>query len=69
MTSQDKANELFEKFKLKPISPIFIMSDEHAKQCALIAVDEILDDNSNISDSDKLKHKYWFEVKHEIEKL
>ena len=41
----------------------------YARQCALIAVDEILDNNSNISDSDKLNHKYWFEVKHEIEKL
>jgi hypothetical protein len=66
MTPQDKANELFEKFKLKPISPIFIMSDEHAKQCVLIAVDEIINNRERIKGIDKL---YWQQVKHEIEQL
>ena len=72
MTPQDKANELFEKFKLKPISPIFIMSDEHAKQCALIAVDEIMKsqpyDIYTIEQCDNMT-KYWQQVKHEIEQL
>jgi hypothetical protein len=63
MTPKEKANYLFEKFTLKPIKPIFIMSDEHAKQCALIAVDEI------ISLVGRYTNNYWEEVKHEIEKL
>lgn len=36
---------------------------------ALIAVDEIINDNPNIYDSDRLNYKYWKEVKQEIEKL
>lgn len=37
---------------------------ENAKQCALIAVDEIFSNNT-----DESKHNYWIEVKEEIEKL
>jgi len=40
-----------------------------AKQCALIAVDEIIDSIiiKNYSDADK--YDYWNEVKHEINKI
>ena len=40
-----------------------------AKQCALIAVDEIINDNPNIYDSDRLNYKYWNQVKQEINNL
>lgn len=42
-----------------------------AKQCALIAVDEIIDANPNLKWFAKLEDsiKYWKEVKQEIEKL
>ena len=68
MTPKEKAQELVQKFNLKPISPIFIMSDEHIKTCALIAIDEILEImyNSEISIQELF---YWRDVKHEIEKL
>ena len=37
---------------------------KNAKRCALIAVDEILNDNASI-----YSQKYWQEVKQEIENL
>ena len=36
---------------------------------AHLTVDEILNDNPNIYDSDRLNHKYWKEVKKEIDLL
>ena len=68
MDSKEKAKDLFQKFTLQPIPPIFIMSDEHVKTCALIAADEILKIlyNSEISIKEL---NYWKDVKHEIEQL
>ena len=71
MTPKQKAIELY--FKMH--SQEQIVSKE-AKQCALIAVDEILNINP-FSFYDKRFHldrikeyeKYWKEVKQEIEKL
>jgi len=63
MTSKEKAKELY--FKMH--SQEHIISKE-AKQCALIAVDEIL--NVIIGSYDyELENKYWQEVKQEIENL
>jgi len=64
MTPKDKAEILVAKFikhsrAEKDIKPI-----QSAKQCALIAVDEIL---SAIGFS--VMDEYWIEVKQEIEKL
>jgi len=61
MTPKEKAKELVDKFKLKHkfFTNSFIKTT--AKQCALIAVDEILKLRTAIS--------YWQEVKQEIEKL
>jgi hypothetical protein len=75
MTPNTKAKELVIKFfdinddklSTKGCSP-FIDRD-YAKKCATIAVDEIIQDNSNIYDSDRLNFKYWNKVKQEIEKL
>jgi hypothetical protein len=73
MTPNEKANELVEKFymplplKIEVITKVkripFEYNDwEVAKQCALIAVDEILEViHTNMED------KYWQEVKQEIE--
>jgi hypothetical protein len=62
MTSKEKASELIVDFQLKCKT----LDYQEAKQCALIAVDEILKlelqevyQNSN----------YWQEVKEEIENL
>jgi hypothetical protein len=45
------------------------MQVDNAKICAKIVVDEIIKDNPNIYDSDRLNWKYWTAVKLEIEKL
>ena len=78
MTPKEKANELVVKFikhsrAEKDIKPI-----QSAKQCALIAVDEIissspslpiLGDGGTYGEDIELSNKYWQEVKQEIEKL
>jgi hypothetical protein len=55
MTPKEKAKELFDKFGC-------------SKQYALIAVDEILN-NNKILFEDVLNDQYWQEVKQEIELL
>ena len=63
MTPQEKAKELIDKFT-------FEIGNFNAKQCALIAVDEILDILVGIYDYDyEVLHPYWTEVREEIEKL
>lgn len=65
MTPKEKAIELSDKFYL--ISSFF--SDlEDTKECALIAVDEILKVVSFYNDT-QTEITYWQEVKQEIEKL
>jgi len=61
MTAKEKATELVEKMYN---SALYVASKYAAKQCALIAVDEIFSNNTDIS-----KHDYWIEVKTEIENL
>lgn len=72
MTPQEKAEKLVSDFytincKLIKVKNGYDMGDRYnivmpiSKQCALIAVDEILKDTLNIY--------YWHEVKLEIEKL
>ena len=73
MEASKKANELANKFITKSV---FDMTDEELKEqreqgkaFAIICVDEILNDNPNIYDSDRLNHKYWEEVKRQISLL
>lgn len=65
MTPKEKAQELVDKF-LPPVRWKMGQEDvtERAKQCALIALDEIFSNNT-----DESKHDYWIEVKQELEKL
>jgi hypothetical protein len=65
MTPKEKAKELVDKFM--PHSNGNSNNNE-AKQCALIAVDEILN-NNKILFEDVLNDQYWQEVKQEIELL
>lgn len=67
MTEKDKAKELVDRF-CKHQSDDYPNSDEdyHAKKCALICVDEILDAVTTIADK---KFDFYTEVKQEIEKL
>jgi len=77
MTPKEKAIELCDKFlrtyKVSLFPPFNKASDE-AKQCALIAVDEIIKECYNWNGSDNVqwetnRFEYWNEVKQEIEKL
>lgn len=72
MTPEEKAKELVESFMAKIIFSINQNIEasviEAAKQCALIAVDEIL--KCHIWKYNSVEpYKYWQEVKKEIEKL
>lgn len=75
MTPKEKANELFEKFKEYSYTAWNGGSDEMtteqaAKECSIIAVDEILDvlgDVGVYSFADPKVTTYWEGVKAEIE--
>jgi hypothetical protein len=76
MTPKQKANELISLHSLTILSEVgnYLTMDEvkHlAKQCALIAVDEILNaiDWDYYEGSAQTQQNYWKEVKQEIEKL
>jgi hypothetical protein len=65
MTPKEKAYELFLKFRqIPPSSPYTGVDDGEAKQCALIAVDEIL----NAVFEHQNAYDFWSEVKNEINK-
>jgi hypothetical protein len=63
MDAKEKAKELVTKMYVNQWRNN-TMEYKTAKQCALIAVDEIF-----INNTDEAKHDYWIEVKEEIEKL
>ena len=67
MTPKEKAFELAHKFRLLEIrtseNSHMMISIADAKQCALIAVDEILETNPYKA------RNYWQEVKQELLKL
>ena len=67
MKPKEKAQELIDKF-LPPVRWKMGQEDvkERAKQCALIAVDEIMD---TLEKDGSWNCDYWIEVKQEIEKL
>lgn len=66
MTPKEKAEELFKKYYYEAIA-----IEIKAKQCALIAVDEIIAElTKEISPSiHGFRHNYWRQVKNEIELL
>ena len=69
MEPQEKAKELVDKFSAVPL-----LDSYEAKQCGLVAVDEMLDELSEIvmvtSSKYIIKHiNYYQEVKQEIKKL
>ncbi len=65
MKAKEKAKDLLDKF-----SNIALLDSYEAKQCALIAVDEMLDfRNALYINEGSLAHKYLLDIKQEIEKL
>ena len=86
MTPKEKAKELINKFENLTISvpsieePGYILSDigyNNKKECALIAVKELIEDANDwidlgivpTPDLPQSRKDYWYEVKQEIEKL
>jgi hypothetical protein len=72
MTPEEKANELFNHYynliqRIGGYLEQEILVSILAKQCALIAIDEIL--NINSVDKDFSLTHYWLDVKDEIENL
>ena len=63
MTPQEKAKDLLDKFSNVPL-----LESYEAKQCALVAVDEIILEMDNVMLPNPFK-QYWNKVKQEIEKL
>ena len=68
-SSQEKAEELVDKYYLLLQESKGYYDLPNAKQCALIAVDEMLDELSNEDLYKKSNYIFWQEVKQEIEKL
>ena len=74
MTPKEKAKEIYNKM-LNNIDGYNVELEISAKECALIAVDEIISYLLKIKDEhgfliiSKNKIAYWQEVKQEIEKL
>ena len=78
MTPKEKAEQLFNKFiiidDLSDSTGNSLYFNAHAKQCALIAVDEVLEalGYKSLSDSPYTTleaRQYYVQVKQEIEKL
>jgi hypothetical protein len=70
MTPKEKAKELVEKFYSRATSYSLDRKNqnENAKQCALIAIDEMLDFITKY-DNHWLDYTYWQEVKDELDNL
>ena len=64
MTPKEKAKELVDKFSTVPL-----LDSYEAKQCVLIAVNEILKSHNNLYGVNSEKTKYYLEVQQEIENL
>jgi hypothetical protein len=67
MKAKEKADELVKKMYKAHSNSASLITLYFAKQCALIAVDEILDSRPVITDSQVEYQLYWREVKNEIE--
>mgnify|MGYP006269728679 CR=1 FL=1 len=69
MTPKEKAESLINKYNLVVLDKALGGSNRRVKQCALIAVDEIIHYFEIVLGVDKEDFRYWYEVKQEIEKL
>jgi hypothetical protein len=74
MTPKEKAIDLVDKFRISKS-----ITESYSKQCALIAVDELIKYHDDLMDVVRyelpsnivavIPYKYWDDVKQEIEKL
>jgi hypothetical protein len=68
MTPQEKAKDLYDSYWYCLLQSNIEKRNYWSKQCALIAVDEIILEMDNVMLPNPFK-QYWNEVKQEIEKL
>jgi len=69
MTPKEKAEELFDKFRLNVVDYEGSgLNNYKGKQCALIAVDEVIESLHEHHWQNRLIINYWEEVKHELNK-
>ena len=71
MTPKEKAQELIDKMKRPLNDDYFVDYNPYYKQCALIAVDEIIKSNPiNFDENENcIASNWWEQVKQEIEKI
>ena len=69
MTPKEKARDLINKFSLKVLDTYLGGSNRRVIDCALITVNEILEDKVEIDGMRVINDSYWMEVKQELEKL
>jgi hypothetical protein len=69
MTAKEQANELVNKYSELLSIHIFNGVFDIAKECALIAVNEIILEMPMIIGEFNIKRLYWQQVKQEIENL
>ena len=73
MTPKEKAEEIFNKYcyaiRTEETESEYWTNIIYAKECALIAVDELIIQENKYNNGSFYPLKYWQEVKEEIEKL
>jgi hypothetical protein len=71
MEAKQKAEELFNKYCIYLRAGLLYDDEarEDAKQCALIAVDELIEEQEKYNNASFYPSNYWNEVKQEIEKI
>jgi len=66
MTPKEKADELVKKMYAVRSGSVSMITLHFAKQCALVAVNEILKDREEIDGMRVINDPYWSKVKQEI---
>jgi len=66
MTPKEKARDLINKFSLKVLDTHLGGSNRRVIDCALITVDELLEDKVEIDGMRVINDSYWMEVKQEL---
>jgi hypothetical protein len=76
MTPKEKAKELVNKFNEYTVKAIKYFANgkikeckEDAKECALIALEQLIEQENRYNNGSFYPSKYWQEVKQEIENL
>lgn len=70
-TVVEKASELVSDYYnvLEDVGCVPALVKSDAIRCAILCVDEIISDNPNIYDGDRINFKYWRKVREQINLL